>query len=150
MALASDGDERFIPRFLEFVRTGEDGRYTIAYPDLEAEFGPRRRPGERLQPHHIDVATALQRVLEESALKLVRWLHAQTGLRDLCLAGGVALNCVMNARIRDEGPFARIFVQPAAGDAGTALGAAYVIDARERGVAEPFTMTHAYLGPGFS
>jgi len=149
MALASDGSDRFLSRFREFVTLDEGGRYRVTFVDLEAEFGPRRRPGEPLQARHFDVARALQRVTEESVLNLARWLHARTSLPDLCLAGGVALNCVMNARIRDETPFRRIFVQPAAGDAGTALGAAYVIDARERGQAQPFTMTNAYLGPGF-
>ena len=76
---------------------------------------------------------ALQVVLEESVLELARWLHDASGCEDLCMAGGVALNCVMNARIRDRGPFRRIWVQPASGDAGTALGAALWIDAKERG-----------------
>ncbi len=149
MALASDGSDRFVSRFRRLVELGEDGRFRVADVDLESEFGPRRRPGEPLDARHFDVAAALQRVLEESVLSLSRWLHARTGLSDLCLAGGVALNCVMNARLRDESPFRRVFVQPAAGDAGTALGAAYAVDARERRGARPYTMTHAYLGPGF-
>lgn len=149
MALASDGSLRFVPRLREMVHVTEDGRYRITPADLEAEFGPRRRWGEPLEPRHIDVAAALQIVLEERVLNLVDWLHGRTGLSNLCMAGGVALNCVMNARVRDAGPFRRIFIQPAAGDAGTALGAAYVVDARERGQAQPFTMTNAYLGPGY-
>jgi carbamoyltransferase len=149
MALASSGSDRFVPAFQELVELGEDGRYQVAYADLEAAFGPRRRRGEPLEQRHFDVAAGLQRVVEECVLGLACWLHGRTGLPDLCLAGGVALNCVMNARLRDEGPFRRIFVQPAAGDAGTALGAAYVVDARERGQAVPFTMTHAYLGPAY-
>jgi carbamoyltransferase len=149
MALASDGSDRFVSRFRRFVELTEDGRYRIADLDLEAEFGPARRRGEPLESRHIDVAAALQQVLEESVLNLARWLHGRTGMRDLCLAGGVALNCVMNARIRDRGPFERIFIQPAAGDAGTSLGAAYALDARERGETAPWTMTHAYLGPGY-
>jgi carbamoyltransferase len=77
-------------------------------------------------------------------------LQAATGERNLCLAGGVALNCVMNARLRDEGPFERIWVQPAAGDAGTALGAALWVDARERGDDERrYRMDDAYLGPSY-
>jgi carbamoyltransferase len=89
-------------------------------------------------------------VLEETVLDLARWLHGRTGLTDLCLAGGVALNCVMNARIRDETPFRRIFIQPAAGDAGTALGAAYLLHDRDSQRARTFTMTHAYYGPAYS
>jgi carbamoyltransferase len=150
MALASSGSKRYVQRFRDMVELGEDGRYRIADVDLEAEFGPRRVRGEPLEAHHFDIAAGLQEVLEETALDLTRWLHGETGARDLCMAGGVALNCVMNGRLRDEGPFERIFVQPAAGDAGTALGAAYVIDARDRGEATPFTMTNAYLGPGYS
>jgi carbamoyltransferase len=87
-------------------------------------------------------------VLEETVLDLVHWLQATTGERDLCLAGGVALNCVMNARIRDEGPFDRVWGQPAAGDAGTALGAALWVDAQERRDTERrYQMDNAYLGP---
>ena len=150
MALASTGDDRYVDCFRELVRLSEDGRYRIAPADLDELFGPARQAGEPLQARHFAVAAGLQTAVEETALDLVRWLYDQTGLDDLCLAGGVALNCVMNARIRDEGPFRSIFVQPAAGDAGTALGAAYVVDARLRGEASPFTMTNAYLGPEFS
>src|SRR5207248_5108043 len=82
---------------------------------------------------------------------LARWLYqAAGGLEHLCLAGGVALNCVMNARLRDRGPFRDIWVQPAAGDAGTALGAALWIDARERGATDrTYCMDHAFLGPAY-
>jgi carbamoyltransferase len=83
-------------------------------------------------------------------LELATWLHRESGCQDLCLAGGVALNCVMNARLRDRGPFRNIWVQPAAGDAGTALGAALWIDARQRGGDERrYEMTHAFLGPEY-
>jgi carbamoyltransferase len=89
-------------------------------------------------------------VLEETALQLARWLHKTTGLENLCLAGGVALNCVMNARVRDRGPFKQVWVQPAAGDAGTALGAAMWVDLQERRTAErPAPMEHAFLGPAY-
>src|SRR5205085_5582234 len=114
-----------------------------------AEFGPRRRRGEAIEQRHFDVAAALQRVLEDTVLDLAHWLRHETGETRLCLAGGVALNCVMNSRLRDEAGFGDIFVQPAAGDAGTAPGAAYVIDAQERRAPQPYRMTHAYLGPEF-
>jgi carbamoyltransferase len=88
--------------------------------------------------------------LEETVLKLVEWLHSATGESNLCLAGGVALNCVLNAAIRDMGPFQRIWVQPAAGDAGTALGAALWVDVRQRaGAGREFQMEHAYWGPAY-
>jgi carbamoyltransferase len=84
-------------------------------------------------------------------LELVNWLYDATKEDTLCMAGGVALNCVMNAYLRDNSKFKNIWVQPAAGDAGTALGAALWIDAKERQTTErAFTMEHAYWGPDFS
>ena len=85
-------------------------------------------------------------------LEIARWLHRESGgAENLTLAGGVALNCVMNARLRDRGPFRNIWVQPASGDAGTALGAALWMDAKERGTDErAWQMDHALLGPAYS
>jgi carbamoyltransferase len=150
MALASYGTNALIPRFQTMVEVLDDGRYEIDWRDFSAEFGPARGPEEPVEQWHFDLARALQHTLEESVLDIVRKFQDQTGLEALCLAGGVALNCVMNGRLRDEGPFERIFVQPAAGDAGTALGAAYVVDARERGEAPCHAMTDAYMGPGYA
>ncbi|MGE5755247.1 MAG: carbamoyltransferase, partial [Planctomycetaceae bacterium] len=125
-------------------------QYTIEPPRLEVQFGLARRRGGPLEPRHYDIAHSLQVVLEETVLEMARWLHGASGCDDLCMAGGVALNCVMNARVRDRGPFRRIWVQPAAGDAGTALGAAVWIDAKERGAGDrTYRMDHAYLGPSF-
>jgi carbamoyltransferase len=150
MALASFGKPRYVAEFRAIVQLGVGGQYTIQPPHLEERFGPARRRGEPLEQRHCDVAHSLQVVLEESVLELARWLHRATGSTNLCLAGGVALNCVMNARLRDRGPFKRIWVQPAAGDAGTALGAALWIDAQERGGDERrFRMDHAFLGPAY-
>ncbi len=150
MALASYGEPAHVDAFRSIVHRGGDGAYTIEPPCLEQRFGPARTRGGPLDQHHFDIAHSLQVVLEETVLDLARWLQATTGERDLCLAGGVALNCVMNARIRDEGPFDRVWGQPAAGDAGTALGAALWVDARERGATERrYQMDHAYLGPGY-
>ena len=112
-------------------------------------FGPPRERGGPIEPHHCDIAHALQRVLEETALQAVDWLAAGTGERQLAMAGGVALNCVMNAKIRDRGPFDDVWVQPAAGDAGTALGAALWTDFRMRGERGAWRMEHAYLGPSY-
>jgi carbamoyltransferase len=93
------------------------------------------------------------RDIEETVLQLAGWLHRQTGLNTLSMAGGVALNCVMNSKLRDAGPFDDIWVQPAAGDAGTALGAALWIDYRERSARgdrrRRWIMDHAYLGPEY-
>ncbi len=151
MALASFGRPRFLAEFRDIVRPGGAGQYTIAPPRLEERFGPARLKGGPLEPRHYDVASSLQAVLEETVLELARWLHTASGQSDVCLAGGVALNCVMNARLRDRGPFRRVWVQPAAGDAGTALGAALWIDAQERGGGDrPWVMDHAFLGPEYS
>ncbi len=154
MALASFGRPRYLSDFREIIQIGEDGQYTIASPCLVERFGPARMKGGPLEQRHYDVAHSLQAALEETVLELTRWLHAQTSLENLCMAGGVALNCVMNARIRDEGPFQRVWVQPAAGDAGTALGAALWIDAKERQESgddeRHFCMEHAFLGPSYS
>ena len=134
MALASFGKPRYVADFREIVQLGSDGQYTVQSPHLEERFGPARIRGGPLEQHHYDITHSLQVVLEETALMLVRWLHEKTFAKNLCMAGGVALNCVMNARLRNKGPFQNIWVQPAAGDAGTALGAALWIDAQERGV----------------
>jgi carbamoyltransferase len=151
MALASFGKPRYVETFRDIVRLGENGDYTIAQPlDLERRFGPRRVKGGPTEQRHYDIAHSLQLVLEESALALADWLHAETGEENLCMAGGVALNCVMNARIRDRGPFKRIWVQPAAGDAGTALGAALWTDAQERRAERRcWRMDHAFYGPAY-
>jgi carbamoyltransferase len=153
MALAAFGRPAYADAFREIVRYRGNGSYTVDEPRLVERFGPARERGGPLEQHHYDVASSLQTVLEETVLELARWLHDRTGLPRLCMAGGVALNCVMNARIRDEGPFDEVWVQPAAGDAGTALGAALWIDWRERGLAgdrkRHWTMDHAYLGPAY-
>ncbi|MCA1666135.1 MAG: carbamoyltransferase, partial [Thermomicrobia bacterium] len=151
MALASFGAPRYLDAFRDIVQMGESGQYTIAQPlRLEERFGPRRLKGGPTEQRHYDIAHSLQLVLEESALALAQWLHERTGEENLCMAGGVALNCVMNARIRDRGPFKNIWVQPAAGDAGTALGAALWTDAQERPSAPRcWRMEHAFYGPAY-
>jgi len=155
MALASFGGPRYRDEFRDIVRLGPEGRYTVEPTRLEERFGPARRGGEPLEPRHYDVAQGLQTVLEEAALEIARWLREASGADDLCLAGGVALNCVMNARLRDHGPFTRMWVQPAAGDAGAALGAALWVDAQERGDGQrtdgqrTYRMDHAFLGPAY-
>jgi carbamoyltransferase len=112
-----------------------------------AALAPARHPDEGWQDVHADLAAAVQRRLEEVVLDLARWLHARTGEETITLAGGVALNCVANGRLAAEGPFARVWVQPAAGDAGTALGAALAVAARRGEPRVPFTT--AALGRGW-
>jgi carbamoyltransferase len=114
-------------------------------------FGPRRLKESEFGKHHFNIAHSLQVVLQETVLQLTGWLYDETKEDNLCMAGGVALNCVLNAHIRDKGRFKNVWVQPAAGDAGTALGAALWIDVKERKSAErDFVMDHAYWGPEFS
>ncbi|WP_280155612.1 carbamoyltransferase C-terminal domain-containing protein [Piscinibacter sp. XHJ-5] len=165
MALAALGTPSWRHTLAEHVRVGPDGQFRVDDMDLTALFGPARVPGAPMEQHHLDLAASLQDVLEETALKLAAWLREASGERKLAMAGGVALNCVMNARLRDSGMFDDVWVQPAAGDAGTALGAALWVDARQRcatgspddaesgaGIAlapKRWTMEHAYLGPGY-
>jgi len=149
MALASYGLPKLLDQFLELIQVGEHGCYRIESRDLESILGPRRRRGEPFEQRHFDIARSLQAALELTVLELASWLKETTGKSDLCLAGGVALNCVLNAVLRDAGPFERVWVQPAAGDAGTALGAALWIGAQNGADPRSWSMDHAFLGPGY-
>ncbi|MGP0058570.1 MAG: carbamoyltransferase [Beijerinckiaceae bacterium] len=116
--------------------------------------GPPRQRDEPLEQRHMDLAASIQSVTEEIVLRLTRELAVESGERNLCLAGGVALNCVANGKILREGRFDDIYVQPAAGDAGGALGAALAIHFHEEARPRPKSngrdaMKGAYLGPGF-
>jgi carbamoyltransferase len=150
MALASYGDPVHAAAFRNLVSLKEQGQYTVAAVDFTELFGPARERGGPMEKRHFDIARSLQLVLEESAVELAAWLKQRTGAEHLCMAGGVALNCVMNARIRDAGLFKQVWVQPAAGDAGTALGAALWTDWRSRRGARTWSMEHAFLGPEYS
>ncbi|MDP9406290.1 MAG: carbamoyltransferase, partial [Actinomycetota bacterium] len=123
MAMASYGTPRWLGEFRQLVRATDDGGFRVAPVDWSAYVARRGRDAD-WGPDHADLAATVQVRLEEVLLDLARWLHDQTGDRELTMAGGVALNCVANSRLAAEGPFQRIWVQPAAGDAGTALGAA--------------------------
>lgn len=151
MALASFGKPTYLSDFRKMIQMQSEGKYCIQQVDLVERFGPARSKGGQLDQRHYDIAHSLQVALEETALSITDWLHEATGSENLVMAGGVALNCVMNARVRDRGAFKNIWVQPAAGDAGTAMGAALWIDAQERGSDERmYCMDHAFLGPGYS
>jgi carbamoyltransferase len=117
---------------------------------MEEAFGPAREPRSELTELHQDVAAALQRMLEEAYLHLVRAAHRRTGSKNLSLAGGVALNAVANGRIRPETEFDGVYVQPAAGDSGIAVGAAYYVWNQALGRPRGFVMEHAYTGPQFT
>ncbi|WP_292931917.1 carbamoyltransferase C-terminal domain-containing protein [Noviherbaspirillum sp.] len=150
MALASYGKPVYAQQLREVVQYLGDGAYEVGSPDWEKLFGPRRERGTEFTQRHMNIASSLQIVLEETVLKMVDWLHQKTGAENLCMAGGVALNCVMNAKVRDQGPFKHVWVQPASGDAGTALGAALWIDSQQRGAGKrSWHMEHAFLGPSY-
>jgi carbamoyltransferase len=150
MALASYGKPNYGKDFRDMVWLGERGQYRLHNTQLEARFGPARLHRAPFTNHHFDIARSLQYVLEETVLELALWLHSETNQRNLTMAGGVALNCVLNSRIRDDGPFEQLWVQPAAGDSGTALGAALWADAKLRGARKKtFEMHHAYWGPSY-
>jgi carbamoyltransferase len=133
--------------------TWSEGAPTISRifsPRLEVVFGPAREPQGELTKHHEDVAGALQAVLEDAYLHVVNEAHRRTGLTNLCLAGGVVLNAVANGRIRAETAFDGLYIQPAAGDSGIAVGAAYFVWNQKLGRARGFVMEHAYTGPEYS
>ncbi|MDJ0849690.1 MAG: carbamoyltransferase [Myxococcota bacterium] len=165
MGAAPYGEPRFADKILEhLVDLREDGSFkldmryfaydyglTMTNRRFEKLFGePVREPESQMEQFHWDMAASVQKVTEEIVLAMVRDLHARTGLPNLCMAGGVALNCVANGRIVREGPFERLWVQPAAGDAGGALGAALFAHNAVLGEPRSFRMDHAYWGPEFS
>jgi carbamoyltransferase len=147
MALAAYGTPSRLPELREAVRTTGDGGFTVAPIDLDT-LAKRRREGERWTGEHADLAASVQARLQEVLLELATWLHARTGEGALTMAGGVALNCVANSYLAERGPFQRIWVQPAAGDAGTALGAALHV---AHALGDPVApMPTAALGRGWS
>jgi carbamoyltransferase len=113
-------------------------------------FGPARREGAEVMKLQRDVAASLQRVFEEVYLHVVRGLQERTGVTNLTLAGGVALNAVANGRILPETAFDGLYIQPAAGDSGTAVGCAYYVWNQLLGQPRGFVMEHAYIGPAYS
>ncbi|MFQ5861507.1 MAG: carbamoyltransferase [Candidatus Brocadiales bacterium] len=117
---------------------------------LVKSLGPQRNPDEALEKWHHDVASSLQDALERAVLSILRKLYRKTGLKTLCLAGGVALNCVVNGKIFEKTPFTEVYIQPAAHDGGTALGAAYYVWNQVLGNERVFEMRHAYWGPEYT
>ncbi len=115
--------------------------------------GPPRKPDQLLTQRHMDLAASIQAVTEDVVLRLTRSLRKETGISNLCLAGGVALNCVANGKVLREGSFENIYIQPAAGDAGGALGAAlvgYHLQLSQKRQVNGDAMRGAYLGPAFT
>ncbi|MBB6121889.1 carbamoyltransferase family protein [Nocardiopsis algeriensis] len=147
MALASYGKPSMADRLREYVRYEGEGLIRASGVDWKSLTAPCAR-GAEPGPEHADLACSLQTVMEEVLLEITGWLHERTGMRRLTMAGGVALNCVANSRLFREGPFEDIWVQPAAGDAGTALGAALEVAVRAGDRVEP--MRGADLGRSWS
>ncbi len=141
---SADGQYRLNPRYFAFLT--EDFMYSQELSELLGQ--PPREPESELLQFHEDVARSLQVVLEEILLDKARYLYSKAPFENLCMAGGVALNCVANSRILKDGPFKHLFIQPAAGDAGGSVGAAALAHVRLTEQA-PLRqrLAHAYLGP---
>lgn len=164
MGLASFGRPTYVEDFRSMVNLLPDGQFKIdlSWAGWHTEhgwvsdrfltrFGPPRKPDEPLTEHHEDVAHGVQAVTEEAALHLARWAHRRSGgKKTLCLAGGVALNSVMNARLLMDGPFEQVFIPAPSGDAGNAIGGALAAYHQDTGKPREWQMEHAYLGPEFS
>ncbi|MEX0700665.1 MAG: carbamoyltransferase [Planctomycetales bacterium] len=142
MGLAPYGEPKYVDLILDkLIDLKQDGSFrldqsyfnycqglTMTSPNFHRLFGGGpRRPETPISERHMDLAASIQKVTDEIMLRMARHVHAETGMRNLCLAGGVALNCVSNGRILREGPFDDLWIQPAAGDAGGALGVALFI-----------------------
>jgi carbamoyltransferase len=147
MAMASYGTPRHLDVLRSLIRTTGDGGFVVEPIDWSS-LAPLRHPSAEVREEHADLASSVQHRLEEVILELAWWLHAATGERRLTMAGGVALNCVANSRLHRDGPFDDIWVQPAAGDSGTALGGA-LWAAQDLGD-RPQPLTTAALGRGWS
>ena len=169
MGLAPYGEPTYVDRIMEhLIDLKEDGSFRLnldyfGYLDgltmTNEKFsrlfdGPPRKAEAELTQRESDIARSIQAVTEEIVLRMARFAHGLTGEENLCLAGGVALNCVANGRLLREGPFKNIWIQPASGDAGGALGAAYVVAHMVHGEPRKSDNVHdrmkgAYLGPAF-
>lgn len=175
MGLAAYGAPDFAGRLRPLIRLDEDGSFALDLDyfrhhtggvdmtweggepvvgrvwteALERLLGPARRADEPIEPRHEAIAASAQAVFEEAAFHVLRTLHKRTGFGRLALAGGCALNSVMNGKIRAETPFTDVSIQPAAGDDGTALGAAFSVWHERLGFRRTFIMEHAAWGPAF-
>jgi carbamoyltransferase len=168
MGLAAFGNpNRYFNKMADLVKLEDDGTYTIPIlyknrTELEKEtyagslailsemFGPPREPDDDVTTHHMDVAAALQAVLQNCLLHVLRYFQKETGQKNLCMAGGVALNCTANAIIKRSRLFREIFIQPAAGDDGTALGAALFIRHQRVSNQPAKRMRLPLWGPGYN
>jgi carbamoyltransferase len=164
MGLAPYGKPTYLDKVREVAELREDGSFwlnlkyfnyhqalTMTNGAFDRLFGgPPRRTEEKLEQRHFDIAASIQKFLEDVVLRMGQHVHERTGEKNLCMAGGVALNCVANGRLLREGPFEEIFIQPAAGDAGGAVGVAALIWNSVLGNPRTFVWPHAYWGPEYS
>lgn len=163
MALAGFGQPVYMDAFAEIIKLYPDGSFrineqylTLNHGErmysraLERLLGPSRSPESSLQQRHYDIAASLQQCMERVLVAIAHRIHEYTRCPDLCLAGGVFLNCVANHKILEETPFQRVFIQPAAGDSGGALGVALHISRVFYQETAKETMTHAFYGPAYS
>ncbi len=165
MGAAPYGKPKYYDEILEeLVDLREDGSFKLNMKYFAYDYGltmtnarfaklfghPVREGESKMEEFHWDMAASVQKVTEEIVLRMARDLHRKTGLKNLCMAGGVALNCVANGRVVREGPFENLWVQPAAGDAGGALGAALFAHNAVLGNPRSVRMEHAFWGPAFS
>ncbi|MCC6450562.1 MAG: carbamoyltransferase [Candidatus Aureabacteria bacterium] len=151
--LGEGGDVRLDLDYFEYQRNGvgpHDPELNWVSDKFRKLFGPPRRAHDPIEKRHQQIAAGLQRALEKAGMHMVRHLHTLTGSKRICIAGGVALNSVLNGVILREGPFERMFIQPAAGDNGGGLGAASYLCHAVLGRPRVFTMDHAYTGPEYS
>lgn len=164
MGLAPYGRPLHDRLFQQLIQTSEDGTFQVdtslvsfhvrgrkqmLRPALFKDLGLPRRPDEPLDQRHADIAASLQKRITEVLTHMARWLQRHTGQRNLCLSGGVALNCSANRTILEESGFKKVFVQPASHDAGTSLGAALYLAHSRIGRAERRELESVYLGPTF-
>jgi carbamoyltransferase len=147
--LRPDGSFRMNMKYFDYA-----GGLRMTNEDFARLFGgPPRKPESKITQREMDLARSVQEITEEALLNMGRFVHEQTGLKDLVLAGGVALNCVANGRLLREGPFENVWIQPCAGDGGNALGcalAAWHMGMEQPRTADPLRQKGTYLGPEFS
>jgi carbamoyltransferase len=175
MGLAAYGEPEYMETFRKIIRLKKDGTFELdlkyfrhhtdgvsmswaggepvigpLYSDQwECFFGPARLPGEAITKKHENVAASLQAVFEEVYFSLLNKLHERTKLKKLCLSGGCAMNGVANGKIFDRTPFTEVYIQPAAGDAGTAIGSAFYVYHESLRRPRSFVMEHSFWGPQF-
>ena len=164
MGLAPYGEPKYVKQMHELIDIKEDGSFALNMPYFTYEYTlrmtgkkleqllgqPRRNPESSLDQFHKDIAASVQAVTEEAMMKIVAHAKETCPSENLCLAGGVALNCVANGKILRSGMFKNVYIQPASGDAGGALGVAYLVWHREFKGARTSPLPHAYYGSEYT